>query len=422
MLDINLIRKNSEDIKLNLSQKGFEFDIKKFEELDLQRKDIQIKTESLQEKSNIFAKEIANEKDENLKSNKLSKATVISKELKAAKLDLELAIKNLNKFLLEIPNITLNSVPDGKSEKENKLIYEKGTKPEFTFKVKDHQEIGEMYDGINFEQSAKISKSRFVVFKSEIAKLHRALIQFMLDCHLKSGYEEIYVPYLVNKESLIGTGQLPKFEADLFKIAEHDMYLIPTAEVPVSNIYKNQIINSEDLPINYVAHTPCFRSEAGSYGKDTKGIIRQHQFDKVELVKFVHPEDSEKELEKLTEDAESILNLLKLPYRKIILCKGDTGFSAALTYDLEVWFPSQKTYREISSCSNFTDFQSRRMKIRIKKSKENILCHTLNGSGLAVGRALAAIIENYQTENGTINVPEILISYMGGTKELNLPR
>ena len=422
MLDINLIRKNSKDIKLNLSQKGFEFDIKKFEELDLQRKDIQIKTESLQEKSNIFAKEIANEKDENLKANKLSKATVISKELKAAKLDLELAIKNLNKFLLEIPNITLNSVPDGKSEKENKLIYEKGTKPEFTFKVKDHQEIGEMYDGINFEQSAKISKSRFVVFKSEIAKLHRALIQFMLDCHLKSGYEEIYVPYLVNKESLIGTGQLPKFEADLFKIAEHDMYLIPTAEVPVSNIYKNQIINSEDLPINYVAHTPCFRSEAGSYGKDTKGIIRQHQFDKVELVKFVHPEDSEKELENLTKDAEGILTNLNLPYRKVILCSGDTGFASSKTYDLEVWFPSQGTYREISSCSNFRDFQSRRMKIRIKQSKENIYCHTLNGSGLAIGRTLAAIMENNQTEYGSIIVPDVLVEYMGGIKELNLSR
>ena len=244
----------------------------------------------------------------------------------------------------------------------------------------------------------------------------------MLDTHVNEGYEEIYVPYLVNVDSLKGTGQLPKFEEDLFKISNEEMYLIPTAEVPVSNIYRNKILNSDELPIRYVAHTPCFRSEAGSYGKDTKGIIRQHQFDKVELVKFVHPEDSDDELENLTADAERILINLNLPYRKVILCSGDTGFASSKTYDLEVWFPSQKTYREISSCSNFGDFQSRRMKIRIKQSKNNILCHTLNGSGLAVGRTLASILENYQTEKGSIIVPDVLIDYMDGTKELNLSR
>ena len=244
----------------------------------------------------------------------------------------------------------------------------------------------------------------------------------MLDEHIKKGYEEIYVPYIVNASSLTGTGQLPKFEEDLFKIANEEMYLIPTAEVPVTNIYKNKILKLEDLPIRYVAHTPCFRSEAGSYGKDTKGMIRQHQFDKVELVKFVHPEDSETELNSLTEDAESILMSLELPYRKVILCSGDIGFASTKTYDLEVWFPSQNTFREISSCSNFGDFQSRRMKIRIKQSKENILCHTINGSGLAVGRTLAAILENFQNENGSITIPDVLVSYMGGTKELNLSR
>ena len=342
--------------------------------------------------------------------------------MKEVKAKLDTALAELNNFLLEIPNVLAEDVPDGKSEEHNEIIYEKGTIPEFSFKVRDHQELGELSNGINFEESVTIAKSRFVVLRKEIAKLHRALTQYMLDVHVENGYEEIYVPYLVNKNSLLGTGQLPKFEEDLFKISNEEMYLIPTAEVPVSNIYRNKILNSEELPINFVAHTPCFRSEAGSYGKDTKGIIRQHQFDKVELVKFVHPEDSENELNELTNDAESILNNLNLPYRKVILCSGDTGFASSKTFDLEVWFPSQKTYREISSCSNFRDFQSRRMKIRIKQSKENIFCHTINGSGLAVGRTLAAILENNQTEQGSVIIPEVLVDYMGGTKELNLSR
>ena len=352
----------------------------------------------------------------------MKEASQISSQLKESKIKLDSSKLHLNNFLLEIPNIISEDVPVGKSENENSVIYEKGDKNLFNFEVKDHQEIGKLLDGMNFEESVKISKSRFVILKNEIAKLHRALIQYMLNLHTKNGYEELYVPYLVNSESLKGTGQLPKFEEDLFKISNDNMYLIPTAEVPVTNIHRNEILNSEDLPINYVAHTPCFRSEAGSYGKDTRGMIRQHQFDKIELVKFVHPEDAESELEKLTQDAESILENLSLPYRKVILCSGDTGFASTKTYDLEVWFPSQDSYREISSCSHFSDFQARRMKIRIKQSKANIFCHTINGSGLAVGRTLAAILENYQNENGSVKIPEVLIDYMDGSKELILPR
>ena len=422
MLDINHLRNNLKDVQDNLKKRGFVLDAKQFNSLDSERKLLQTETESLQEKSNILAKEISVERNQEAREQKLKNAKEISSQLKKHKSELDKTLERLNNFLLEIPNILSKDVPKGNSEKNNLVVYEKGNIPDFEFQIKDHQELGELYNGINFEESASIAKSRFVVLRKEIARLHRALIQFMLDEHVKKGYEEIYVPYIVNASSLTGTGQLPKFEEDLFKIANEEMYLIPTAEVPVTNIYKNKILKLEDLPIRYVAHTPCFRSEAGSYGKDTKGMIRQHQFDKVELVKFVHPEDSETELNSLTEDAESILMSLKLPYRKVILCSGDIGFASTKTYDLEVWFPSQNTFREISSCSNFGDFQSRRMKIRIKQSKENILCHTINGSGLAVGRTLAAILENFQNENGSITIPEVLVSYMGGTKELNLSR
>ena len=422
MLDINHLRNNLKDVQDNLKKRGFVLDAKQFNSLDSERKLLQTETESLQEKSNILAKEISVERNQEAREQKLKNAKEISSQLKKHKSELDKTLERLNNFLLEIPNILSKDVPKGNSEKNNLVVYEKGNIPDFEFQIKDHQELGELYNGINFEESASIAKSRFVVLRKEIAKLHRALVQFMLDEHIKKGYEEIYVPYIVNASSLTGTGQLPKFEEDLFKIANEEMYLIPTAEVPVTNIYKNKILKLEDLPIRYVAHTPCFRSEAGSYGKDTKGMIRQHQFDKVELVKFVHPEDSETELNSLTEDAESILMSLELPYRKVILCSGDIGFASTKTYDLEVWFPSQNTFREISSCSNFGDFQSRRMKIRIKQSKENILCHTINGSGLAVGRTLAAILENFQNENGSITIPEVLVSYMGGTKELNLSR
>ena len=421
MLDINLLRNNFEEIKKNLQKKGFEFDVKAFEKLDTKRKKLQVDTESLQEKSNILAKEVAKEKNQNLKDQKLKDAKKISTDLKEVKAKLDTALAELNNFLLEIPNVLAEDVPDGKSEEHNEIIYEKGTIPEFSFKVRDHQELGELSNGINFEESVTIAKSRFVVLRKEIAKLHRALTQYMLDIHVENGYEEIYVPYLVNKNSLLGTGQLPKFEEDLFKISNEEMYLIPTAEVPVSNIFRNKILNSEELPINFVAHTPCFRSEAGSYGKDTKGMIRQHQFYKVEMVSIVEQTKCMEELERMTKCATNILDLLELPYRKVILCSGDMGFSAEKTYDIEVWLPSENRYREISSCSSCGTFQAVRMKARYKdKNNDTLYVGTLNGSGLAVGRTLIAILENYQQKDGSIIVPKVLRSYMGNLEKITM--
>ena len=398
------------------------FDIDTWTKLETKRKDLQSTNETQQSKLNDISKEIGLAKKDGKDISSLQdKASNLTQEIKEQTKILDELLRAIEEFTLSIPNLIDIDVPDGKDETDNLEIRKHGSPKEFTFIVKDHLEIADKE--IDMEAGVKITGSRFKVFKNEIAQLQRALISFMVDTHVsENGYEEVYVPYIVNKDSLLGTGQLPKFEEDLFKVSDEGLYLIPTAEVPVSNIYRNKILNSDELPIAYVAHTPCFRSEAGSYGKDTKGIIRQHQFDKVELVKFVHPEDSEAELDKLTTDAENILNNLNLPYRKIILCSGDTGFASSKTFDLEVWFPSQKTYREISSCSNFRDFQSRRMKIRIKQSKENILCHTINGSGLAVGRTLAAILENNQTEQGSVVIPDVLVDYMGGTKELNLSR
>ena len=412
MLDINLLRNNLEEIKKNLQKKGFEFDAKAFENLDLKRKKLQVETESLQEKSNILAKEVSQEKNQTLKDQKIKDAKKISSDLKEVKAKLDTALVELNNFLLEIPNVLAEDVPDGNTEENNQVIYEKGTIPEFSFKVRDHQELGELSNGINFEESVTIAKSRFVVLRKEIAKLHRALSQYMLDVHIENGYEEIYVPYLVNKNSLLGTGQLPKFEEDLFKISNEEMYLIPTAEVPISNIYRNKILNLEDLPINFVAHTPCFRSEAGSYGKDTKGMIRQHQFEKVEIVKFADPEKSDKCLDELVSHASQILEKLELSYRHVVLCTGDLGFSAAKTIDIEVWLPSQNCFREISSCSNFRDFQARRINARVKDGKDKFYPHTLNGSALAVGRTLLAIIENFYENGLGVHIPKVLADYL----------
>ena len=322
-----------------------------------------------------------------------------------------------------IPNIPDASVPEGKSEDDNKVESTWGDATVFDFEVKDHVDLGEGLQQIDFESAAKITGSRFVVLQNEIAKLHRALIQFMLDIHTKQhGYTEIYVPYIVNADSLHGTGQLPKFKEDLFCLdTESEYYLIPTAEVPVTNLWRDKIATSEQLPIKYVCHTPCFRSEAGSYGKDTRGLIRQHQFEKVELVQLVHPDNSWQALEELTDHAEAVLQTLELPYRRVTLCGGDLGFSAAKTYDLEVWLPAQNCYREISSCSNFLDFQARRMKARYKSNEgKPQLMHTLNGSALAVGRTLVAIIENYQNQDGSIRVPKALLNYMGGITEIRL--
>jgi len=324
----------------------------------------------------------------------------------------------MDDFVQSIPNVVSNDVPEGASEDDNVEILTWGEPKTFAFDVKDHVDVGASVGGLDFELGTKITGSRFTVMRAGIARLHRALAQLMLDTHCtEHGYEEVNVPYIVNKDSLFGTGQLPKFEEDLFKLQDdRDFYLIPTAEVPVTNIFRGDILEEASLPIKFTAHTPCFRSEAGSYGRDTRGMIRQHQFEKVELVQFAHPNEAEQALEALTGHAEKILQLLELPYRKVILCGGDIGFSATKTYDLEVWLPSQDKYREISSCSWFGDFQARRMKLRFrnKETGKPEFAHTLNGSGLAVGRTLVAILENYQNEDGSVSIPTALQSYMGG--------
>ena len=422
MIDLDLLRNNSKEVKANLALRGFDLDISLWQTLEENRKDFQVKMESSQAKQNKIAKEIglAQKNKESIEDLK-SEATKISSDLKDAKDKFQTNKIEYEDFLLSIPNLLDVSVPTGKSAEDNEVVKEAGKIPSFDFSPRDHQELGILIGGMDFEAAAKISKSRFVIFKNSIAKLSRALIQFMLNTHANEhGYQEIYVPYIVNKDSLLGTGQLPKFREDQFQIKddENEMYLIPTAEVPVTNYHRGEILNPKDLTLSYVSHTPCFRSEAGSYGLDTKGIIRQHQFEKVELVKITHPDKSSQELEQLTADAEKILELLELPYRKVKLCSGDIGFGSAITYDLEVWLPSQEKYREISSCSNYKDFQSRRLKIRTEEKGAKVLCHTLNGSGLAVGRTMAAILENFQEKSGSVQIPKVLRPYMSGQEVL----
>ena len=422
MIDIQNLKKNLSETIDNLSRRGFELDKDYWLKTEEKRKKLQIETERLQETQNILAREIGKlQKDKKDFSKAKEEASKSSTDLKIKKIELDKVQVELHDFLLSIPNLIDARVPDGNSETDNTVVEEIGKKPIFNFEIKDHQELGLLNNGMDFEAASKISKSRFVVFKNSLALLNRALINFMLDFHTKEhSYKEIYVPLIVNSDSLTGTGQLPKFKEDQFRIddSDQDLYLIPTAEVPVTNYHRDEILELEELPLSYVCHTPCFRSEAGSYGLDTKGIIRQHQFEKVELVSFVEPEKSDEQLEILTSHAENILKQLNLPFRKVILCSKDIGFSSSLTYDLEVWLPSQDKYREISSCSNFKDFQSRRMKIRIKKDQKNILCHTLNGSGLAIGRTMAAILENYQNEDGTVSIPEVLKPYMNNLETL----
>ena len=422
MIDIQNLKKNLSETIDNLSRRGFELDKDYWLKTEEKRKKLQIDTEQLQETQNNLAREIGKlQKDKKDFSKVKKKASKSSADLKIKKIELDKVQVELHDFLLSIPNLIDARVPDGNSETDNTVVEETGKKPIFNFEIKDHQELGLLNNGMDFEAASKISKSRFVVFKNSLALLNRALINFMLDFHTKEhSYKEIYVPLIVNSESLTGTGQLPKFKEDQFRIddSDQDLYLIPTAEVPVTNYHRDEILELEELPLSYVCHTPCFRSEAGSYGLDTKGIIRQHQFEKVELVSFVEPDKSDEQLEILTSHAENILKQLNLPFRKVILCSKDIGFSSSLTYDLEVWLPSQDKYREISSCSNFKDFQSRRMKIRIKKNQKNILCHTLNGSGLAIGRTMAAILENYQNEDGTVSIPEVLKPYMNNLETL----
>ncbi|MDY0460612.1 serine--tRNA ligase [Pasteurella multocida] len=427
MIDPNLLRNNLEEVAEKLKVKrNFVLDVALLSELEEQRKSLQVKTESLQAERNARSKNIgqAKARGEDI-SALLNEVEHMGIELSTTKAHLDEVLAEINQLVLAIPNLPADEVPLGKDESENLEVFRWGTPKTFDFDVKDHVSLGEGLKGLDFAAGVKLSGSRFVVMKGQIAKLHRALSQFMLDLHTEQhGYTETYVPYLVNHATLYGTGQLPKFGEDLFHTnaleGEQPYALIPTAEVPVTNLVRDEILDEADLPLKMTAHTPCFRSEAGSYGRDTRGLIRMHQFDKVELVQIVAPETSMQVLEELTGQAEKVLQLLELPYRKVLLCTGDMGFSSCKTYDLEVWLPAQNTYREISSCSNMWDFQARRMQARCrsKTDKKTRLVHTLNGSGLAVGRTLVAILENYQNADGTITVPSVLRPYMGGLAQI----
>ncbi|MCC2625774.1 MAG: serine--tRNA ligase [Burkholderiales bacterium] len=419
MLDINLLRNDIEKVAANVLQKKINLDTAHFGQLEAKRKSIQVKMEELQAKRNSTSKQIGilKSKGENA-SEILKQVANLGDELKNAESEFNTLQTEINEFLYGIPNLLDESVPEGKDETANVEVRRVGVPRDFDFQVKDHVDLGLKLDTqLDFETASNMSGSRFVVLKNQIAKLHRSLAQFMLDIHTSEhGYTEVYVPYMVNSKALFGTGQLPKFEDDLFKLKRGNeaMYLIPTAEVPITNIVADKILKEQELPLKFTAHSPCFRSEAGSYGRDTRGMIRMHQFDKVEMVQIVTADKSFAALEEMTKHAENILQKLGLPYRVVTLCSGDTSFSAAKTYDLEVWLPSQNTYREISSCSNMTDYQARRMQARYKNAAgKNELVHTLNGSGLAVGRTLVAVLENYQNADGSITIPEVLRAYTG---------
>jgi seryl-tRNA synthetase len=423
MLDPRLLRSDLENTAKLLARRGFTLDVKAIAGLEEKRKSVQVVTQQLQNERNVKSKAIGQAKARGEDSDALMEEVARNAAaLKQAEADLEQLQNDLNAIVLGIPNLPHASVPDGKDERDNQEIRKWGTPRQFDFSPRDHADIGAALGLMDFEVAAKIAGARFVVMQGPLARLHRALIQFMLDLHTREhAYIETYVPYLVNADSMRGTGQLPKFEADLFAVrSEQGFYLIPTAEVPVTNLARDTIIDAGQLPRRHVCHTPCFRSEAGSYGKDTRGMIRQHQFEKVELVQFVRPENSYGALEELTGHAEKVLQKLELPYRVMALCAGDMGFSAAKTYDLEVWLPGQQKYREISSCSNFEDFQARRMQARWRNPETGKpeLLHTLNGSGLAVGRALVAVMENYQNQDGSITVPVALRQYMGGQERI----
>jgi len=418
MLDPQLLRLHLDEVAEKLAHRGVVIDQTRFTELENARKACQVETQQLQSERNRHSKSIGKAKaaGENI-SALLAEVSQLGEQVKTCEVNLDTIQTQLNELLMGLPNIPHESVPIGSNEADNPEIRRWGTPITFEFPCKDHADLGTDLGLLDFETAAKITGSRFLLLQGSLARMHRALIQFMLDLHTdEHGYLEVNVPYLVNADSLRGTGQLPKFAEDLFHIPEQDYYLIPTAEVPVTNIARNVIWNGDDLPAKFVAHTPCFRSEAGNYGKDTRGMIRQHQFEKVELVQLVKPDNSYEALEELTGNAETVLQRLELPYRVVSLCTGDLGFSAAKTYDLEVWLPGQNKYREISSCSNFEAFQARRMKARWRSpdTKKPSLLHTLNGSGLAVGRTLVAIMENYQDEGGRIAIPKVLQGYMGG--------
>ena len=431
MIDPQLLRKDIDSVRARLLSRKFELDMAQFTLLENERKQLQTRTEDLQAKRNQLAKAIGMKKGKGEDASaEMNEATQINLAMEMGAARLAVVQTELNDFLMGIPNLPDASVPLGKDETDNQEIKKVGTIPSFAFEIKDHVDLGAPL-GLDFEAGAKISGARFVVLKGPIARLHRALSQFMIDLHsTEHGYQEIYAPYIVNAASMRGTGQLPKFEDDLFRvprkmgaegggIEEENFYLIPTAEVPVTNLMRDEIVAAEQLPLKFVAHTPCFRSEAGSYGRDVRGMIRQHQFDKVELVQIAKPDESMAALENLTSHAEQVLELLELPYRRVLLCTGDMGFGSTKTYDLEVWIPSQKAYREISSCSNMGDFQARRMQARFKLGQAKPeMVHTLNGSALAVGRTLVALLENNQQADGSIAIPKALQGYLGGMTTL----
>ncbi len=425
MLDIQLVRKDAAQVAGRLATRGFAFDVARFEALEATRKSIQIQTQEAQARRNALAKQIGMLKGKGEDASAaMAEAAGLGDAQKQLEDQLAALQAEINDWLLGVPNLPHESVPLGKDETANVEVARWGTPRSFDFTVRDHVDLGEGLGQLDFAAAVKITGSRFAVMRGTMARLHRALAQFMLDLHIaQHGYTEVYVPYLVNADSMRGTGQLPKFEEDLFQVPRADsekLYLIPTAEVPLTNLLRDEIVASESMPLKFVAHTPCFRSEAGSYGRDTRGMIRQHQFDKVELVQMVRPEDAYAALEELTGHAETVLQQLNLPYRKMLLCTGDMGFSAAKTYDLEVWLPAQNTYREISSCSCFEAFQSRRMQARYRNAHgKPELLHTLNGSGLAVGRTLVAVLENYQNADASVSVPEVLRAYMGGVEKLS---
>ena len=429
MLDIKRLRQDTDALAQQLKVKGFSLDVSAFESLESSRKQLQVETEQLQAERKKASKQIGQLIGQGMsvddaKAEVQKTLDTIAEQLDSKETELKRIQGELNDFLQGIPNVPDAAVPEGDDEDDNLEVSRWGEPPRFDFEVKDHVDVGAAIGGLDFERAAKLTGSRFAVMQGGIARLHRALAQFMLDVQTREhGYLETNVPFIVNQDSLYGTGQLPKFEEDLFKLnhdGDQDYYLIPTSEVPLTNLVRDEILDAKDVPLKFAAHTPCFRSEAGSYGRDVRGMIRQHQFEKVELVHIVRPEDSMDALEELVGHAEVILQRLELPYRKVLLCGGDLGFGAAKTYDLEVWLPAQNTYREISSCSNMTDFQARRMQARYRNPETNKpeLVHTLNGSGLAVGRTLVAVLENYQTEDDGLTIPEALRPYMGGIESL----
>lgn len=427
MLDVQLLRNNIDDVAIRLNRRGYVLDVVAFNTLEAKRKDTQIKMQELQSQRNSVSKQIgiAKTQGEDVAS-MMQEVSSLGDKLKAVEDQFAIVQSQLDEWLLELPNLPHETVPLGKDENDNVEVRQVGTLPVFDFEIKDHVDVG-MPLGLDFEMGASLSGARFTVLKGQMALLHRALAQFMLNTHTQQhGYTEHYTPYIVNANALFGTGQLPKFADDMFKVMQggagmHEQYLISTSEITLTNTVRERVLKPSDLPLKMTAHSPCFRSEAGSYGRDTRGFIRQHQFDKVEMVQVVHPDHSDDTLEAMVVHAESILKALNLPYRVMALCTGDIGFSAAKTYDLEVWLPAQNTYREISSCSNCKDFQARRMMARVRdETGKNCYVHTLNGSGLAVGRTLVAILENYQCADGSVRVPEVLRPFMGGLEKLTV--